>query len=54
MRRVLDHPAAVYAWLLVTLVAIVAALFADAPVIALAGWVVGGVVAVLVAAVRTR
>jgi hypothetical protein len=54
VRRVLSDPAAVVLWLAVTLAGAVAALVAVQPVWAIVGWVVGGVAAVVLVAVKTR
>ena len=52
VRRVLGEPAAVYLWLALTAVGLVAALVAGSPFWALAGWAVGGVAAFVVVAVK--
>ena len=54
MRRVRGDPTAIYTWLLVTLAGVVAALVTGQAVLAVIGWAVGGVAAVVVAAVQTR
>jgi hypothetical protein len=54
VRRVLGEPAAVYLWLALTAVGLVAAVLAGSPWWALAGWAVGGVAAAVVAVRRGR
>jgi len=54
VRRILDDPAAVYLWVAVTLAAVVVAVVAGEPVLAVAGWVVGSVAAVVLVAVKAR
>ena len=54
MRRVLRDPAAVGAWLLVTLTGIVAALVSGLAVLAVVGWAVGWVAAFILAVVKAR
>jgi hypothetical protein len=54
VRRVLGDPAAVYLWLALTAAGLVGALVAGSAVWALIGWLVGGVAAVIVVAVKTR
>jgi hypothetical protein len=54
VRRVLGDPAALYTWLLVTLAGAVAAIAIGHAVLAVVGWAVGGVAAVVVAATKTR
>ena len=54
MRRVLEDKAAVNTWLLTTLAGIVAALLSGHGVLAVVGWVFGGITAVALADVRRR
>lgn len=54
VRRVHDDPAAVYLWVAVTLAAVVVAVVASEPVLAVAGWVVGSVAAIVLLAVKAR
>ena len=54
VRRVLDDPAAIGLWLALTLAGVIAAFVATRALWAVVGWAVGGVAAVVVAAVKTR
>jgi hypothetical protein len=54
VRRVLDDPFAVGLWLALTLAGVIAAFVATRALWAVVGWAVGGVAAVVVAAVKTR
>jgi hypothetical protein len=54
VRRILDDPAAVYLWVAVTLAAVVVAVVAGEPVLAVTGWVVGSAAAVVLVAVKAR
>ena len=54
VRRILDDPAAVYLWVAVTLAAVVVAVAAGEPVLAVTGWVVASVAAVVLVAVKAR
>jgi hypothetical protein len=54
VRRVLDDPFAVGLWLVLTLAGVIAAFMATRALWAAVGWAVGGVAAVVVAAVKTR
>lgn len=54
MRRVLEDKAAVNTWLLTTLAGIVVALVSGHGLLAVLGWVFGGIAAVVLVAVRTR
>jgi hypothetical protein len=54
VRRVLDDPFAVGLWLALTLAGVIAAFMATRALWAAVGWAVGGVAAVVVAAVKTR
>jgi hypothetical protein len=55
VRRVLGDPIAIYTWLLVTLVGLVAAVVAGRVGLAtVIGWAVGGIAAVVVAVVKKR
>jgi hypothetical protein len=54
VRRVLAAPVAVHLWLVLTLTGLVAAVVAGDAMWAVAGWALGGVAAVIAAAVKTR
>jgi hypothetical protein len=54
VRRVLGDPAAVCSWLAATLAGVVAAVVVGHAAWAVVGWVVGGVTAVVVVAVKAR
>jgi hypothetical protein len=54
VRRVLEDKAAVNTWLLTTLAGIVVALVSGHGLLAVLGWVFGGIAAVVLVAVRTR
>ncbi len=54
VRHILDDPAAVYLWVAVTVAAVVVAVAAGEPVLAVTGWVVGSAAAVVLVAVKAR
>lgn len=54
VRRLLSDPTATSLWLGVTLAAVIAALVLGNPVVAMAGWVIGGIAAIAVAAAKRR
>lgn len=53
VRRFLSDPVVVYLWLGVTLAGVVVAVVTGSPVWAVAAWVGGGIVAIIVAVTRS-